>query len=315
MKLGFFRNCALAALVAVFSLYFTSCPSSGGGNENPPGPTGGEPWTWTGTPTAAQINKTASLKVFFAHASVGENTLRGIMRIGAPITYNNTHWWNNDEQLKTAIINLGDRPAIIGYNQLGQGAGGGNGNPASKITAFRNTMNNIVQNKVDIAFMKFCPVDVISSGPPGYDNVQALFNDYKATMDQLVSAYPTVLFVHATKGINRENAPWGNSISEDFNDLLREQYGELVFDVAAIEALRSDGATATAPDNNGRTARAMANEWGAPGPASTSPDGYTYGNYDPNSGDVNHLNTAGQNRMGQSLVAFLAWISDKYLSN
>ena len=296
----------IVLLAIIVCVTFTACSSSTGASDPNNGngkPAGGKPWIWTGTPTPAQITTVSKHKVFLAHASVGENTLRGIMRSVPGVNAVQNYTWHSSATIQSAISNS----SIVGYEM-----GPHNGNPADKITEFRNTMNTVVQNRVNIAFMKFCPLDIQgnNSGPSinGYANEAALFNAYKAMISELESTYPNILFVHATLPLYTTNAHYSNIRREIYNDLIREAYGELVFDIAAIEALHSDGKTIER-DANG--ARALAQEWGRPG--SVSPDGYFYGNYDPASTDYNHLNTEGQNRMGRSLVAFLAWVAEEYL--
>ncbi|MCL2067744.1 MAG: hypothetical protein FWG99_09805 [Treponema sp.] len=283
-------------------------------------PAGGAPWTDTDPLTSAEITTVAALKVFFAHASVGENTLFGLNRSVSEITVYNAPRWAHENGLMhylNVTINGLDHPAIVGYDM-----GPLNMYPETKMTVFESAMDDIVQNNVDIAFMKFCPLD-IQGTINGYANEAAMFTAYSEMIARLKVKHPDVFFVHATLPLYRDGNNWQNPNREIFNGWLRDTYGELVFDVAAIESIRSDGTTAVGVTvANGH--KVLADEWGRPnniaateflyslgGGASI---GNTYGAAG-NDGDTNHLNIDGQNRMGQSLVKFLAWVSDEYLQN
>jgi lysophospholipase L1-like esterase len=125
--------------------------------------------------------------------------------------------------------------------------------------------------------MKFCYADFSAN-----TNVDSLFSSYQTAFNNLQTRFPHVRFVHVTAPLYNQEASWHNSIREQFNARLRATYGERVFDLATMESLRPNGTTALSRDN---TTIALADEW---------------------TSDGGHLNTAGENRFGGALVAFLA---------
>ena len=240
-----------------------------------PASSSGKPWT--------EVNFTledvAALKlrnVYFGHKSVGGNIVAGIKRLSdvtMHTAYNQPE--NNDQSLRTTIAQLTNSPAFVEHDI------GSDGQPFNKIASFRRFMNDIIRDHVDIAFFKFCYMDI-----DNHTNVDALIVAYKEAMDELHVRFPHVIIAHVTVPLYSHQASFHNSVREQFSDWLRETYKEKVFDIAAIQSVGANGTTAMSWDN---VTIAMADDW-------------TY--------DGGHLNEAGQDRIGAALIAFLAQLKN-----
>jgi hypothetical protein len=125
--------------------------------------------------------KLAEKKIFFGHKSVGYNIIQGVKDIMRERNYIklNIVETHSPEQF--------DKP-IFAHAQVGQ-----NTDPGSKIKAFENIMDTGVGNKVDIAFFKFCYVDVMRDSNP-----QGIFDSYWKAIEDLKARYPNTKFMHVT---------------------------------------------------------------------------------------------------------------------
>jgi len=189
--------------------------------------------------------KLARKKIFFGHQSVGYNIIDGITDI---INEHDYIQLNVAEAREPAAF---DRP-IFAHSQVGR-----NTDPISKIESFRNIMDAGVGNKVDIAFFKFCYVDMMRDSDP-----QEIFGSYSAAMEDLKGRYPETTFLHVTvpvcsvpKGakknlkqsvkrlIGRPGILDDNLVRQNYNALLNDAYSktEPVFDLALIESIRPGG--------------------------------------------------------------------------
>jgi hypothetical protein len=111
--------------------------------------------------------------------------------------------------------------------------------------------------KSDIAFFKFCFVDITRSGRP-----TELFEKYTALMDELSETYAETEFMHVTiplcslpsggkraaksfvkRLLGKERVAEDNAMREKYNDLLRKTFGEKgdVFDLALVQTIDLDG--------------------------------------------------------------------------
>jgi len=184
-------------------------------------------------------------KIFFGHQSVGFNIVDGISEI-----------LNERDNIKLNIVEASD-PAefdqpVFAHSQVGR-----NTDPVSKIKSFKTIMDAGVGDKVDMAFFKFCYVDIMRDSDP-----QSIFDSYKAAMDELKGRYPETTFMHLTvpvcsapKGakrnlkqsvkllIGRPGVLDDNIMRHRYNSLLMEAYSktEPVFDLALIESVNPDG--------------------------------------------------------------------------
>lgn len=183
--------------------------------------------------------------IFFGHKSVGYNIIDGIRDIVA-----------SHESLSLNIVEMKDADQIEGP-MLAHAQVGRNFNPESKITEFKMLMEGGLAEKVDVAFFKFCFVDIGSTSNP-----DAILAAYCEAMNTLKSRYPQVVFVHVTvplcgppkkaKGIlkasikrliGRPAVLDDNLVRARYNALLRERFSgkEALFDLALYETLGPDG--------------------------------------------------------------------------
>ena len=121
--------------------------------------------------------KLADKKIFLGHKSVGYNIIEGVKDIVKERDY-----------IKLNIIETHDpvqfdKP-IFAHAQVGR-----NTDPTSKIKAFENIMDSGVGNKVDIAFFKFCYIDVMRDSNP-----QGIFDSYRKMFKDLKVRYPDTKF-------------------------------------------------------------------------------------------------------------------------
>ena len=203
---------------------------------------------------------------------MGGNIVAGIKRISSidiRTAYNQPD--RDDQSLRTAIEQLAGGPAFVEHDI------GSDGQPFDKIASFERFMNDIIRDNVEIAFFKFCYMDIDAR-----TDINALIAAYKAAMDRLHARFPNVIIAHVTVPLYSRAASFDNSRREQFSDWLRETYNGMVFDLAVIESIDSGGNAAISHDN---VTIAMAGEW---------------------TDDGGHLNEAGQNRIAGALIGFLA---------
>ena len=249
-------------------------PDNDDSDNNDPGKISGDPWTQV-TYTATDVAALNNIRVFIAHNSVGNYTFDYLVN-------------NNPFGLAIARDNLD--PLSNGMNAfwingcrylLGIGADL-NGNPEGKLNAFRTLLASKNAGNAHIAFLKFCYVDILAS-----TDVNALFNTYVATLNDLQNTYRNVTFVHCTAPLESHQYPGtanDNAKRHAYNELLRQKYGEMLFDLAAIEAVDSSGNQVF---SSGGACPAMAPEW---------------------TSDGGHPNNAGCNRVASALISFLAQV-------
>jgi hypothetical protein len=189
--------------------------------------------------------KLAGKKIFFGHQSVGYNIIDGIKDV---ITERDFIKLNIVETHESAVF---ERP-VFAHSRVGV-----NTKPFSKIEHFMEIIDSGVGSKVDIAFFKFCYVDIMKDSDP-----REIFDGYKTAMEELKDRYPETKFLHITVPIR--SAPKGikknikqsvksligepgfledNMMRRSFNELLRKTYSktEPFFDLALIESLNTSG--------------------------------------------------------------------------
>ncbi len=185
-------------------------------------------------------------KIYFGHQSVGYNMLDGVKSLIAGIDF------------KGLSINETGNPASIQQPQFAHSPNGKNTKPETKIKAFKETMARGMGRAADMAFFKFCYVDITAA-----TDVEALFDAYKKTMDELIKSYPKVTFIHMTVPVTMEKTGFIETIKSlikkiigrdtgyerdnirrmEFNTRLIEAYGSTVFDLARVESTKQDGTT------------------------------------------------------------------------
>ena len=231
-------------------------------------------------------NKLQGSRIFFAHQSVGENILDGIENLKA-----------ENPQIKIKVAAL-ESPKAISPGTLGHTRIGKNRDPEMKIDKFKEWLSNGVGQRVDVAFLKLCFLDIDAN-----TDVTQLFEYYQKNMADLKKQFPHIRFIHFTVPLTVSKTSWKTYIKKlmgktdlweyadnikrnAYNALLLETYQdkELVFDIAAIEATRSDGKSMTFSLQD--------KVYYSLNPAYT-PDG-------------GHLNDKGSHRVADALLALLA---------
>lgn len=231
--------------------------------------------------------KLNSKKIFFGHQSVGFNILDGLEQLKREKTVPQDF----------VVIKTGDASAVTGP-MLAHAPVGENGDPASKLRAFTEYLDKGLGARVDIAFFKFCYVDITASS-----DVDRIFREYKDGLDALKKKYPRVRFVHVTAPLTVTKTTLRSLVKsvlgkEDnnvrrnrFNELLRREYGgkDPIFDLAKIESTLPDGSR-----------------------SSFTKGGETYYSLAPAySDDGGHLNDQGKRAAARELALLLAEIAQK----
>lgn len=194
--------------------------------------------------TDDELRVVADRRVFFGHQSVGANILSGVEGV-----------FDAHGVLAPPIVETtepeGDR-GVIAHAYIGT-----NTDPASKVQHFAAVVRAGVGASVDVAFMKFCFVDIRQD-----EAVQDAFELYRTTMAQLEAEFPEVTFIHVTEPLTTELSAWRrfttsvksllgrgqtdaeqNAARAAFNALMRDEYASTgrLFDLAAIESSAPDG--------------------------------------------------------------------------
>jgi hypothetical protein len=252
-----------AAVLLACLVLAAGCGDSGGSSPTTPSPANPSPALPPAT-VADALQRLATKAVYFGHQSVGSNIMTGV-------------------QTQIAA-NPGAAPRIVGSSSASvvaagvfvHSSNGSNGDPAGKNDAFADTMQRGMGGVVDLAFFKYCYVDVTRS-----TNAEALFDDYRSHMAALRASYPRVRFVHVTVPLTTGSS-LDNEMRERFNGLMRQAYSgvEPLFDLAVFESTAPDGTTVLVGG-----VRALA-------PAYSS--------------DGGHLNAAGQEAVSRALLLYLA---------
>jgi hypothetical protein len=188
----------------------------------------------------AALDKT---KIFFAHQSVGGNIIDGIKRIA---TQSGRSTIPVIEWKDGGLSDMDARTGFFAHARLGA-----NGDPTGKTAAFVAALEGGLGSKLDVAFQKYCFVDITKS-----TDVAALFTSYRQSMARLHREFPSLTLVHVTTPLMRvQSGPraivkkWlgrapdyyeDNITRERFNELMRREYSarEPLFDLAALEASR-----------------------------------------------------------------------------
>lgn len=234
----------------------------------------------------AEWETLARRKIFFGHQSVGRDMVAGMRDV-----------LGRNPQIGLRIVQSDD-PASVAGPAFIEAALGRNGDPHSKGDAFASALDAGFGDAGGIAMYKYCYVDVLPM-----TDIEAMFEDYVERIDSLKVQYPALTIVHITiplKRLREGKREWVNRMlgrSADmelhakrsrYNELLLAKYGnrDPVFDLAALESTRADGAR-SAVRYRGRTVYTLADEW---------------------TDDGAHLNRAGQRRVAEQLLVFLATI-------
>ena len=191
--------------------------------------------------TASEWGSLQDVTMYFGHQSVGENILDGIALL------------KDENQNIKLSVREGNTADQLQIGVLLQSKIGENGNPESKINAFKKIIDEGLGNHANIAFFKFCYIDFSAKTKP-----DEVFKAHKIVMDELEQAYPKTLFIHSTVplvAIQHGAKTWikkllgktldgvnGNIVRNRYNKLLRKEYGEnVIFDIARAESTKPGG--------------------------------------------------------------------------
>ena len=235
--------------------------------------------------------KLASKRIYFGHQSVGLNIMQGVRDLVA-----------DNPSIRLNVLDLKEGMALGSGGVFAHGPVGKNQQPATKLDDFRKNIEGESTQGIDIAFLKFCYVDIVET-----TDVPALVADYKARMDELKKRHPGTVFVHLTVPLITDRPSIKNAIKKflgrggsecaenirknEYNGILLKEYGgkESVFDLAKIESTRGDGTRVTCTIN-GKTFFCL-------NPVYTD--------------DGGHLNAKGRKVVAAHLLAFLAELAEK----
>lgn len=233
--------------------------------------------------------KLSTKKIYFGHQSVGYDIIGGIHAVMA-----------KNPQVKLNIIESSSLSNVEGgcfaHSRVGQ-----NVDPASKINGFAKFVETGVGNTADIAFFKFCFVDIHTG-----TDVDQVFSQYKEVMDKLSVTYPKTRFIHMTvplttnpdglngvikkakdfiKSLLGKINMYDNKVKQNYNDKLRDVYGKSgsLFDLALSEASYKDGRQVVI-EAGGKRIQNLIPEY---------------------SNDGGHLNEIGQYKVAEEFLLFL----------
>lgn len=179
--------------------------------------------------------------IFFGHQSVGKNVIDGIESLNKDVLY-------IKDLRDVNLINVGNENAFY-HNVIGR-----NTYPEEKIEDFIKLLNVNTIAKIDIAFMKFCYVDIGYQSSP-----EKIYEMYKNSIEKLEKKYKDTAFIYLTipltaretdiKSILKRllgkytSGKEGNIKRSIFNNILREEKKSTgrLFDIAEIESTCPDG--------------------------------------------------------------------------
>ncbi|MHC4169242.1 MAG: hypothetical protein ACYSWQ_20020 [Planctomycetota bacterium] len=234
----------------------------------------------------------AQLRIFFGHQSVGYNIVDGITDVM------NEHAAIDLNVVETCEPQRCAKP-VFAHARVGR-----NTDPFSKIQTFREMLESGAGDSVDVAFFKFCYVDIVRDSDP-----KEIFDSYDATLKGLKNLCPGTKFLHVTVPIRSapSSAMGGlkqslksllgkpgvlddNVVRAQYNKLLTDAYGETepLFDLALAESVDPHGSRCYAGKGPQRVC-VMACE---------------------NTDDGGHLSFVGRKRAAEQLLITLAEIAN-----
>jgi hypothetical protein len=191
---------------------------------------------------AATWEELARKRIYFGHQSVGHDLIAGITDIRG-----------SRPQIQLDVVETADLAGLPGPAFAHSGVGS-NTDPESKIRDFVKHIEAAGPAGVDIAFLKFCYVDVTAATP-----VEKLFATYKEAMARIERDFPRTTLVHVSVPLTLPQSglkarvkkllgrqPEGyedNRARAAFNAMLRTEYAgkRPFFDLAAAESTLPDG--------------------------------------------------------------------------
>lgn len=229
-------------------------------------------------------------KIFFGHQSVGYNIIDGIKDL-----------MKEDNRIRLDVLETAD-PVAFDRPVFGHWKVGKNGDPGSKGDAFRQILEKGVGEKADIAFFKFCYVDVNNE-----TDTRAVFDRYNEAIRRVQERYPRLRIVHVTVPLMVEKSDFKSTLKRWLgkkdrwyranerrnlmNEMIRKAYAGKapIFELDRVESTR-------------------------PGGERTRVDGAGGGYFELFSGytsDGGHLNPVGRKAAAAELLVLLASMSDQ----
>jgi hypothetical protein len=195
-------------------------------------------------------NALSKMRFFFGHQSVGQNILEGLTEMISH--YPAIRLTIRETSRPGDFVNPIFAHALVGQNR----------NPFSKIRHFREILDGGVGPVADIAMVKFCYVDI-----GGGTDLDALMISIEETIASLAKRYPPLKVIIFTvpltakpiglkplikRMLGRSATEEYDSLQRDiFNERLRSRFGNFVYDLAEVEAIRPDGTGAGFRKNAG----------------------------------------------------------------
>jgi hypothetical protein len=176
-------------------------------------------WNWYVSQSDAVVARVASIKVFFAHASVGSNIVSGLASL------------HSSTPARYPLVTVGEDGAPPTQTTAGTFYEYARGNPgwASKIALFSQYMGNgWGTSKVDVAMDKFCYIDQ-----------GANWQTYRDTMLSLEGRYTGTAFVYWTMPLmatTDNDEVLRATHNRNLRNWIAGQDGKVLFDIADIEA-------------------------------------------------------------------------------
>jgi len=190
----------------------------------------------------ADLGRVSSARVYFGHQSVGGNIMDGMGDLQG--------------QLGKPVIRVGELGSLDvsgDHGVLLHTKVGKNEQPVSKCEDFRRILDQQLAGVVNVALFKFCYVDFSDTS-----DVDAIFQTYSGTMDDLKQRHPNITFIHVTaplRSVDRGPGVWAREMlgrpnrvklanvnRNEFNRLLRQRYpADPMFDLAAVMSSYPDG--------------------------------------------------------------------------
>jgi hypothetical protein len=195
---------------------------------------------------AEKWEQLANKRIYFGHQSVGFNIIDGIEKV---LTLYPKIKLSIVETRKNDLIDKG----IFAHFRAGK-----NREPATKIDDFVNVIDTELNRVPDIAFLKFCYVDI-----PDKVAVDKLFQLYKEKIGALKKNNPNLLIIHFTMPLKTQHFSWKTKFKNfigkeswelaenikrnNYNKLLLKAYNgnQPIFDIASYQATLQDGSQTT----------------------------------------------------------------------
>lgn len=206
-----------------------------------------------------------NLHLFFGHQSVGADLLCGLTElkedIGAPVP----------ELVELTEFECTQSNFTLVHTRVGT-----NGDPVSKLIAFRQLLDSSKLSTVDAALLKFCYVDVTTLSA-----ARSLVNTYASFMEELTKRHSRLRIVHCTiplrllpsgpyaflrRAMGHQHPQYqANLAREWFNEQLRSEHaGDDLFDLALLESTSRSGQRCM-HDIGGDRVPSLAPEWTSDG--------------------------------------------------